>query len=172
MEFKVGDEVLLVKENMTYRDATTSPGTVIGFDNNWVKVSGWGGGSYGENVSGWDSRSLKLVESVEPTKTVEPISDKEFILLEAIKATTKDRNNTYGPPSQDFTRTAALWSVLFEREFSAYEVALAMIALKMSRATWSPGVVDHWVDLAGYAGCGYECVTEEGIKNGNSTTDQ
>ncbi|MEM9605859.1 MAG: DUF6378 domain-containing protein [Actinomycetota bacterium] len=67
-----------------------------------------------------------------------------------------DRNASYGEPHQDFSRTAALWSVVFEREFTAHEVALAMILLKCSRLTWQPGKRDSWTDVAGYAGCGWE----------------
>ena len=37
----------------------------------------------------------------------------------------------------------------------------AMIELKMSRIIQSRTKRDSWVDLAGYAGCGYECTIEE-----------
>lgn len=84
-------------------------------------------------------------------------------LREAERLITRDRNATYGEPDADFQRIAALWSVLFERTFTPHEVALAMICLKLSRLTWSPGHYDNWVDVVGYAGCGWECaVREEG----------
>jgi hypothetical protein len=81
----------------------------------------------------------------------------EDILQEALRITTGDRNVQYGDPLQDFTRTAQLWTALFGRHFSAHEVALAQIALKLSRICWSPGKRDHWVDVAGYARCGHRC---------------
>jgi hypothetical protein len=37
------------------------------------------------------------------------------------------------------------------------DVAIMMILLKVSRLGWSPEVADHWLDVAGYAACGYDC---------------
>jgi len=96
----------------------------------------------------------------------ELVTDREHLLLGAIEAITKQRNNEYGPPTQDFDRTAELWSTLFrdklgDQVFSSYDVAVAMIALKLSRMVWSPEKMDHWLDIAGYAGCGWECVIDE-----------
>lgn len=98
--------------------------------------------------------------AVPPEKKISP---REQVLRGAIEAITQQRNNEYGPPTQDFTRTAVLWSELFRNKlgnqnFEAHEVAMAMILLKMSRATWSPDKEDHWLDVAGYAACGWECV--------------
>lgn len=56
-----------------------------------------------------------------------------------------------------------MWSILFERQFTPHDVALAMICLKLSRITWTPGQMDSWVDIAGYAACGWECSVEEAI---------
>ncbi len=71
-----------------------------------------------------------------------------------------DRNNDYGPPTQDFSRTAALWSIYLDgkRMLDAHDVAVMMILLKVSRLSWSPNNRDSWVDIAGYAACGFECV--------------
>lgn len=100
---------------------------------------------------------------VKPTeKVTEEKSPRETLLLGAVEAVTKQRNNQYGPPTQDFDRTAALWSILFEGKgedpFEAHDVAIALIALKLSRLTWNPYNQDSWLDVAGYAGCGWECV--------------
>lgn len=97
------------------------------------------------------------------TNTFEPTSDatewpRKGLLEEAIQLVCRERNASYGNPTQDFERTAALWSVLFARPFTAHEVAMAMVALKLSRLTWNPKVRDGWTDIAGYAACGYECV--------------
>jgi hypothetical protein len=77
-----------------------------------------------------------------------------------------DRNNQYGSPTQDFARTAGIWTALFGGKvdsatggtvpFAAHDVALALAAVKLSRLTWSPLKGDSWVDLAGYAACGAE----------------
>lgn len=87
-------------------------------------------------------------------------SPREILLDEAKRLICSDRNATYGPPSQDFERTARIWSELFGRDFTAHEVAMAMIALKLSRLVWRPEHQDSWTDIAGYAACGHECVEE------------
>ena len=74
-----------------------------------------------------------------------------------------DRNNQYGPPTQDFERTAQLWSTYLEqhleegRSLRGHDVAAMMILLKLSRISWSPEREDNWIDIAGYAACGNEC---------------
>jgi 5'(3')-deoxyribonucleotidase len=78
------------------------------------------------------------------------------LLDEAKNLIVGDRNVQYGPPTKDFERTAALWSAYKGVEFSAHDVAVMMILLKTSRLAWSPEKRDHWADIAGYAGCGYE----------------
>lgn len=92
---------------------------------------------------------------------------RESVLSEAKTLISGDRNAHYGPPTQDFQRTAALWTIVFEpllkdgAKFLSHHVAMAMIQLKMSRLTWDSDKRDSWVDTAGYAACGYECITEE-----------
>jgi hypothetical protein len=76
-----------------------------------------------------------------------------------------DRNNSYGPPTRDFQRTAAMATAFGFQvdglDLQAHHVAIFMALLKLSRLNWTPDKRDSWVDIAGYAGCGYECVTEE-----------
>jgi hypothetical protein len=84
----------------------------------------------------------------------------EDILEEALRLTKGDRQNSYGPPQQDFTRTATIWGAILGTPVSAKQVALCMIGLKISRATWS-SKRDNWVDAAGYARCGWLCDESE-----------
>lgn len=82
------------------------------------------------------------------------------LLDEAKALVTGDRNHQYGPPHQDFQKTADVlsalgWSVN-GRPVQAHHVAVAMIAVKLARLTWSPGKRDSWTDIAGYAACGHE----------------
>jgi hypothetical protein len=79
------------------------------------------------------------------------------ILEEALAITKGRRNEDYGPPTKDFERTAVMWSAILGCPVSAEQIALCMIALKISRACQSPAVRDHWVDMAGYARCGHLC---------------
>jgi hypothetical protein len=82
------------------------------------------------------------------------------MLEEADSLVNGDRNNTYGPPHQDFQRTAdALTAFGFTVEgkpLSAHHVAMILATVKLSRLVWTPGKRDSWVDLAGYAACGFE----------------
>jgi hypothetical protein len=43
----------------------------------------------------------------------------------------------------------------------AHDVAALMMLLKISRLSWTPNKADHWLDIAGYAGCGWECTVLE-----------
>jgi hypothetical protein len=99
------------------------------------------------------------------------LSEREILLRKAAECVLQDRNNTYGPPTQDFQRIAEMWNTLLldstkqyeeSEKFKPHHVAIAMIALKLSRLTWAPGHFDSWVDIAGYAACGWECAVEEG----------
>ena len=84
------------------------------------------------------------------------------ILDEAKSAVTGDRQASYGPPDQDFARTAGMWTALFSDllrdgvRFEPFHVAQAMILLKMSRQRHQRKR-DNWVDAAGYAHCGAVC---------------
>ena len=91
------------------------------------------------------------------------MTTRKSILDEAESLINGDRNADYGPPTQDFARTAALWTVYLagRTEIQPHDVAAMMALLKLSRIVWSPGNRDHWVDLAGYAACGFECTIAE-----------
>lgn len=104
----------------------------------------------------------------------EPLADvntapRADALQEAIKLICGDRNNQYGPPTQDFKRAAdALTAFGYRRvdhegehPILPSDVAIIVMQVKTSRLMHSRGKRDSWVDLAGYAGCGYECAVEE-----------
>lgn len=97
-------------------------------------------------------------------------SPRGSVLLEAKSLIEGDRNNQYGPPTQDFARTAALLNALgYQRvdaedtihDIVASDVALIIAQVKVSRIIHSRHKKDSWVDLAGYAACGFECAIEE-----------
>lgn len=68
-----------------------------------------------------------------------------------------DRNRDYGPPAEDWGRAATMWTALFGRTFTAHEVAMAMVCIKLSRIAHTPNHYDSWVDAAGYLAGGWEC---------------
>jgi len=94
----------------------------------------------------------------------EDITQSEDILDEAKRITSGDRQGDYGPPNEDFSRTAELWTALWrhklkdEERFHPHEVADGQIALKLSRKQKSPTKRDHYTDIAGYARCGWQCI--------------
>jgi hypothetical protein len=78
-------------------------------------------------------------------------------LREAAKIIAGERDKQYGGPEENFTRIAKIWSVIFDMEFSPEDVAMAMVAVKVARYASKSGYQpDTWIDIAGYAGCGYE----------------
>lgn len=92
-------------------------------------------------------------------------SPRAAVLDEAKSLITGDRNNTYGPPHQDFQRSAEAANAYGYRgpegrNLEAHDIALLVTLVKISRLMWTPDKRDSWVDIAGYAACGYECVVE------------
>ena len=99
------------------------------------------------------------------------------LLAEAERIITQDRNKSYGEPDEDFQRIAAIASAMGFRALKTIErpdgdtsefvpltgsdVAKFMICLKLSRLAWMPTHRDSWLDIAGYAGCGYETASLE-----------
>ena len=65
------------------------------------------------------------------------------------------RNQDYGPPTKDFTRTGKIWGAMLEdwepgTPISPEMVALMMAALKVSRLCETPDHFDSRVDTIGY----------------------
>lgn len=78
------------------------------------------------------------------------------LLKVAMETVAHSRSDIYGPPDRDFANIAAMWSVILETKVNAGDVAKCMIALKLSRLMHTPGHMDSWLDIAGYAACGFE----------------
>lgn len=66
-----------------------------------------------------------------------------------------DRADAYGDLQENAEKVAAILRVLGLTE-TALDYPLAMIVVKLVRLSNSPDHVDSWVDIAGYAGLGYE----------------
>lgn len=78
-------------------------------------------------------------------------------LREAAHIITGDRDKQYGGPEDNFTRIAKVWSIILGIEITTEDVAMCMVGLKVARYASKSGFQpDTWVDIAGYAGCGYE----------------
>lgn len=88
----------------------------------------------------------------------------DSILLEAHKLVHGDRGEDYGGPLDDFSRTAKMWSAIKGVEFTAEEVGLFMICVKLSRMV-NKFKRDSLTDIAGYAET-VHMVREERVRRG------
>jgi hypothetical protein len=100
-----------------------------------------------------------------------PTNTRARVLQTAESHVNGARNDDYGDPISDFRTTANFWSEYINRimvrrpgealHLLPHDVAAMMMLLKVSRLSWSPEVDDHWIDAAGYAACGFDCVQRE-----------
>ena len=82
---------------------------------------------------------------------------RQRMLDEAGTIISGQRDAQYGGPEDNFGRIAKIWSVIFGIEITPEDVAMAMVGLKVARYASKSGFQpDTWVDIAGYAACGYE----------------
>jgi nucleoside 2-deoxyribosyltransferase len=125
-----------------------------------VALDGWEK-SQGATLEIYVARALGMPIYSEDMMKIEPPGP--TVLQEADALIHGDRNASYGPPNQDFRRTADMWTALLQyklqdgQRIRAQDVAWMMMLLKASRAQHSDKR-DHYVDAAGYAGCGWRCV--------------
>jgi len=78
------------------------------------------------------------------------IPQDDSVLLEAQRLVHGSRQEAYGHPFDDFSKTATMWQVILGCEVDPHQVALCMAAVKISRQVNKPKR-DNLVDLAGYA---------------------
>lgn len=103
-----------------------------------------------QNTLGYVVRGVRIEDDADVPQ--------ESVLEEAQRLVYGPRQAAYGPPEQDFARTAKIWTgVLMLKlregvEIDASDVALCMIGVKMSRESNCPKR-DNRVDMAGYTGC-------------------
>ena len=87
------------------------------------------------------------------------------LLMEARSLIEGDRNKTYGSPTENFKNTADIWNALLGHKMkdgariTPTEVATLMVGLKLARTIAQPKR-DNFVDMAGYAACGWETQSE------------
>ena len=84
---------------------------------------------------------------------------REKMLEEAKRIVCGDRDRQYGGPENTFGEIAALWGKYLGEDIGSEDVAIMMILMKVARLKTSEYESrDSWVDIAGYAACGYEIV--------------
>jgi hypothetical protein len=78
-------------------------------------------------------------------------------LREAARIIAGERDVQYGGPEENFERIAKIWGVILSTKITREDVAMMMVGLKVARYASKSGFQpDTWIDVAGYAGCGYE----------------
>lgn len=83
----------------------------------------------------------------------------ETVLEEAQRLVHGDRQQDYGHPLDDFTKTAKMWSGVLGVDVTPEQVGLCMCCVKISRQLNRPKR-DNMTDLAGYAATVQMCVEE------------
>lgn len=76
---------------------------------------------------------------------------REDILQQALSVICNDREDEYGSPENNFSKIAQLWSDYIGYKFSASDVCMMMVLVKMSRIKTGKPKADSFVDMAGYA---------------------
>ncbi len=74
------------------------------------------------------------------------------LLTQAAELVGGERFRQYGDPPNSLGLVAALWSAYLGTPVQAADVALLMALLKIARARSGTPNIDHFRDLAGYAG--------------------
>lgn len=93
---------------------------------------------------------LEVDPEVGYLKITAPEPADEDILMEALRLTSGDRQQQYGPPEKNLGTIAALWAAYKGVPFEARDVAAMMILVKVAREIAGPKR-DTAVDIAGYA---------------------
>lgn len=94
-------------------------------------------------------------------------------LLDRAKESTH-RKQEYGKPENSFNTIAKLWeaflgSRLDDAGLEEADVALMLALVKVARLSSTLSHEDSWVDLAGYAACGFEATSNQRAGNQKRT---
>jgi hypothetical protein len=90
----------------------------------------------------------------------------ETALEEAHRIVNGARQKAYGHPLDDFSKTAKMWEGIIGVPITPEQIALCMIAVKISRLRNTPDHRDSIVDIAGYTAT-YEMVQTERKRRGD-----
>lgn len=98
----------------------------------------------------------------------------EDMLHQAAALVGGERAKDYGDKTENHERIAILWNVWLTERYGnaqcveAYDVAIMMILMKISRLMHTPGHSDSHVDIAGYASIAEEISRTMEKKNENN----
>jgi hypothetical protein len=75
-----------------------------------------------------------------------------YFLQNAHKLIHRDRNDSYGEPTDNFERIASGWNTIVNNgKITPDKVALMMVWLKIARLVETPKDIDGYIDMCGYA---------------------
>lgn len=155
MPWNKGDKVLLSNSERNSKDVVTFEGLN---DNDIPMIRDHHGHIYPvsmDRLSFYYSPAA-ITETRQAIEAQLKFTHRSDLLEKTKEIITKDRNNSYGEPDQDFKRIAELWSTFLGTKIEPHQVAVCMILLKASRLSWNETHEDSWLDIAGYAACGFE----------------
>ena len=81
-------------------------------------------------------------------------------LLEHAAGLVTRRRRDYGEPVDLFERVAVRWSQVLGTKVTPAQVLVCLIDLKVARLTHDPRHLDSIIDVAGYAGCLVEVLSD------------
>lgn len=81
------------------------------------------------------------------------------ILGAAADIVTKDREQQYGAPEDNFRLIAQYWTLYTGHGLTAHDVGVMLALLKIARIQSGQTKDDNYIDLAGYAACAGEIAT-------------
>jgi Domain of unknown function (DUF6378) len=95
-----------------------------------------------------------------PSRQVRELPMTAEQLLEQASSIVRDRRRTYGQPRDLLERVAIRWSQVLGITITPGEVIVCLIDLKVARLTHDPRHLDSIIDIAGYAGCLAEVLSD------------
>jgi hypothetical protein len=81
-------------------------------------------------------------------------------LLEQAASNVARRRRTYGQPTDLFEHVARRWSLVLGVKVTPAQAMLCLVDLKVARLTHDPRHLDSITDIAGYAGCLAEVLSD------------
>lgn len=95
-------------------------------------------------------------------KRITMMTNRKQVLNEALHATLQ-RETDHGTPEDSFKNIANLWSAYLMVGLNASDVANMMILMKVARNMTNPSHFDNYVDIAGYAACGWDIFARNAV---------
>ena len=87
------------------------------------------------------------------------MTDHKDILAQTVR-TLHDRTAVYGPPRRTYEDAASMASIALKKDFTAYDVAIIMHLVKISRMSSGRDNLDHYEDAINYLAFAAEFATQ------------